>query len=302
MDIPTSNIAIILVNWNGTQDTLECLASLQNVKQPFFDCLVVDNASNQDPETKIKEAFPEIIYFGLDKNLGFAGGNNIAIEYSIKNNYEFILLLNNDTIVEPDFLAQLVDCLKNNCKLQAVQPLIYNNSYPKKIWSTGGIWNNWIGDSFTIKKNPSQSNYTNRDWLTGCAMLIRTSVLKDVGAFNENLFAYYEDVDLSFRINKRGNTLAVVPASIIYHKVSASVNASAPNREGRLNPLVHYWNARNRLWLIKKYQPWYTYPTIFIAVTFYYSIVLSYLLLRGRYYKCKMICKGLSEGYIQNLD
>lgn len=302
MNTKEPNIAIVLVNWNGTQDTLECLASLKNITYPSFDCIVVDNASSDNPGSIIKQAFPEIIYLGLNTNRGFAGGNNIAIDFAIQQQYEFVLLLNNDTIVDPNFLAPLLNCLQSNKTLLAVQPVIYNYYDQRSIWSAGGSWCHWLGDSFTIKQIDATKKLVYRDWLTGCAILIRTSALINSGLFNEKLFAYYEDVDLCMRLNRKGNELALVPTSCVFHKISASVNAIVPNKEGKLNPLVHFWNARNRLWLVKKYEPWYRYPTIFLAILFYYSFLMSYLVFRGRMHKCKMVIMGLWQGCTQSMD
>lgn len=310
MSKPQSNIAIILVNWNGIADTMDCLYSLQKIEQQNFDCIVVDNASVINPASELLNTFPDIILLRQEQNLGFAGGNNKGIEYALAHNYEYILLLNNDTIVNPGFLNPLVDCLNNNPLLSAVQPLIYFDDQPNTIWSAGGIWNKWLGDSFTIKHVNTKEPFINRDWLTGCAFFVRATTLKQLGGFNNKLFAYYEDVDLSFRINTNHNALALVPTSIIYHKVSASVNASSvannekqiSNKEGKLNPLVHYWNARNRIWLIKKYQPWFTLPTTILSVFIYYTFVCIYFIVRGRFIKLKAVLKGIWEGCTQTMD
>ena len=267
-------IVIIILNWNGLDDTLACLDSLNKVKSPNFDCLVVDNYSLIDPETEIKTQFPEIGFIRLEENRGFAGGNNVGIDYAIKNNYKYILLLNNDTIVDSNFLNPLVNILEKNQQLKMVQPLIYkyenNKNKTQAIWNAGGKWNAFIGDAITYKKLPINKipSPFQPEWLSGCAILIKLNELINVGGLNEKMFAYYEDVDLSFRMNTNGNGLALVTESIIYHKANSSVN-NAPSfkiKEGSLNPLVHFWNARNRIWVIKKYQPWYFLPFNFFAI------------------------------------
>jgi len=302
-------ILIIILNWNGFNDTLACLHSLKKVKSPRFDCLVVDNNSLINPETEIKNHFPEIVFFRLDDNRGFAGGNNVGIDYAIKNNYKYILLLNNDTIVDTDFLNPLVDTLEKNEQIKMVQPLIYNyenNNKTQTIWNAGGKWNTWIGDALTCKKISTNSinNHFKSDWLSGCALLIKTSEIVNLSGLNEKMFAYYEDVDLSFKMNRNGNALAMVPKSLIYHKANSSVNneSSFKSKEGSLNPLVHFWNARNRIWVIKKYQPWYFLPFNAVSILFYYSLLLCYFLIRGRFAKFNATLKGLWQGLSQSMD
>ena len=310
--MPTSihnEIIVIILNWNGLDDTLACLNSLKKVKSPDFDCLIIDNHSKIDPKTEIKAHFPDIGFIRLDHNKGFAGGNNVGIKYAIENNYKYILLLNNDTIVDSNFLTPLVNALQSNEQLKMVQPLIYNydkNNKTQPIWNAGGKWNYWIGDAITCKKlavNKLQVNFK-PDWLSGCALLIKSNELVNVGNLNEKMFAYYEDVDLSFKMNTSGNALTLVPESLIYHKANSSVNnnPSFKPKEGSLNPLVHFWNARNRIWVIKKYQPWYFLPFNILAIFLYYVVIISYFLIRGRFSKFSASVKGLWQGLSQSMD
>ncbi|MEY4279088.1 MAG: hypothetical protein RL377_1092 [Bacteroidota bacterium] len=286
--------AIVLVNWNGLQDTIECIESLYASSDHNFEIFLVDNASTISPEQTIQSKFPKVNYIASSTNLGFTGGNNFALEHILKNHFEYVLFLNNDTILDPHFLAPLLQAFDQNPQLNAVQPCIYYHQQPTKIWSAGGKWNQWIGDAFTMNELPQNKQITYPDWITGCAMMVKTSAIQQTGGFNIPFFAYYEDVELSFRLNQDKNQLAMVPTSIIWHKVGGSVHT--PNKEGNLNPMVHYWNWRNRIWVMKKYQSPLLLLFNLILLIPKFIFTCSYFIARARWNKLKLTCKGFLDG------
>jgi GT2 family glycosyltransferase len=293
MSAPT--IAILIINWNGLDDTLQCLDALYACEENNFEVFLVDNASEISPEKIITARFQKVHYIASESNLGFAGGNNLAIKTVLELGFTYILFLNNDTLTSPDFLSPLCQALEKNPQLNAVQPCIYFAHKPDQIWSAGGKWNKWKGDAETITKIPSQNELYQLDWLTGCAMMVRATALKHTGGFNPQFFAYYEDVELSFRLNENKNQLALVANSVIWHKVGGSVHL-VDNTEGNLYPMVHFWNWRNRIWVMKKYQ-----PTMLLLVNTFILIpkfifACIYFIVRGRYNKLKLTCKGFWAG------
>jgi GT2 family glycosyltransferase len=299
MSAPT--IAILIVNWNGLEDTLLCLDALYASEENNFEVFLVDNGSEISPEEMIASRFPKVHYIASKSNLGFAAGNNLAMTPILERNFTYLLLLNNDTLVSPGFLSPLYQTLEQNDQLNAVQPCIYFIDQPNQIWSAGGKWNKWMGDAQTITQRPSQSLFYHCDWLTGCAMLIRTTALKHTGGFNPQFFAYYEDVDLSFRLNKNKNQLAVVPNSVIWHKAGGSVRM-ADNKEGNLSPLVHFWNWRNRIWIMKKYQ-----PTLLLLVNAFllipqFLLTCLYFIARRRWSKLNHTYKGFRDGLRDSIN
>ena len=299
MSAPT--IAILLINWNGLDDTLLCLETLYACEANNFEIFLVDNGSEIAPEKIITARFPKVHYIASELNLGFAAGNNLAIETILERNFTYLLFLNNDTLVSPGFLGPLYQALEDNPQLNAVQPCIFFKNNPHQIWSAGGKWNKWTGDAETITNIPRQNSLIQRDWLTGCAMMVRITALKHIGGFNPHFFAYYEDVELSFRLNENKNQLAFVPNSVIWHKVGGSVHL-ADTMEGSLNPMVHYWNWRNRIWVMKKYQPalLLLVNAFLLVPTFLFTCV--YFIVRGRWNKLKLTCKGFWDGLSYSIN
>ena len=296
-----NKIAIILVNWDGIQDTLACIESLNKCTVNNFEIFVVDNASNISPEAILTQKYPAVHFIASPINLGFAAGNNLALDKINADEYEFVLFLNNDTLVAPDFISPLRAAFENNPNIVAVQPCIFYEKAPNKIWNAGGIWNQWIGDSFSLKKNQTNNTISYCDWLTGCAILAKTATLKKLGGFDPSFFAYYEDVDLSFRLRQDGRQLAMVPKSIIWHKVGSAVQSSL-GKEGKQQPLVHFWNWRNRIWVIRKYQ-----NIVFLILNFPFLIVQLfsyslYFITKRRWTKLKFTWKGFIAGWFDSMN
>jgi len=232
------------------------------------------------------------------------------------------LLLNNDVEVEPDFLEPLIQTLDQNTHIGAVQPLIYFHHDRELIWNAGTKYNPWLGVAQTIgynKKDIGQvkrkaqanspassqnniSSVTKIDWITGCAFMVKSEVLQKVGLLYDPFFIYYEDVDLSFRIREAGYDLGYAPASVIYHIAGMSHKSTKKTAEGYVSPKVHYLNARNRIWLLKKYTKIVYAPTVFIYQTIYYTGVTAYFLIRGRREKIKALYRGIAEGLSMKME
>lgn len=285
-------IAIIIVNWKQYELTINCLLSLKKLEYKNWKVILVDNESNFEKINKIKSDFNKVEVIESKENLGFASANNLGIKYAIKNKFEYVMLLNNDTEVNKKFLAPLLNSFQNDNSLGAVQPLIMNYNNRVKVWNAGGYLNNFFGFPYTNKKLNNKNRQI--DWITGCCIVLKTKVIKKVGLIDEDFFAYYEDVDWSLRIKKLGYKLGVVESSVIFHHGTKSSNDS--NFEGDLSPFVHYLNIRNHIYLVKKHSDKFN----FIGVLFYqflkilfYSI---YFILRLRFSKLKMVYKGFNDG------
>ena len=285
-------IAIIIVNWKQYELTINCLLSLKKLEYKNWKVILVDNESNFEKINKIKSDFNKVEVIGSKANLGFASANNLGIKYAIKNKFEYVMLLNNDTEVNKKFLSPLLNSFQNDNSLGAVQPLIMNYNNRAKVWNAGGYLNNFFGFPYTNKKLNNKNRQI--DWITGCCIVLKTKVIKKAGLIDEDFFAYYEDVDWSLRIKKLGYKLGVVESSVIFHHGTKSSNNS--NFEGDLSPFVHYLNIRNHIYLVKKHSDKFN----FIGVLFYqflkilfYSI---YFILRLRFSKLKMVYKGLNDG------
>lgn len=296
----SKKIAIILVNWNGYSYTNDCIHSLQNASYTGYDIIVVDNGSADGSAAKLQLEHPGIILIPSTVNRGFAGGNNMAMEYAIQKGYEYSLLLNNDTFVEPGFLEPMVEYLEAHPNTAAVQPKIFFAHNRNLLWNAGSFFNRWWGIARTrgyAKKDRSAYQQTEKvDWITGCAFFVRNGVLQKSGLFAEKMFTYYEDVDLSFRIVQLGYDLIYLPAAVVYHIAGVSGKTVAKGKEGYLNASVHYYNVRNRIWILKKYTSAPYIPTVCLFHFFYFSFLLLYFLVRGRFQKLAACIKGIIDG------
>ena len=295
--VKNSKIAIIIVNWKQYQLTKLCLYSLQKIKYDNYQIILIDNESNPKELKKIKNQFDKIITFPDQKNLGFTGANNVGIEYAIKNDFEYVMLINNDTEVEKNFINPLIELLEKNQNFGAAQPLILNYYNRNKVWSAGGFLNKFFGYTYVIKS--PEGIKKNIDWITGCCFFLRTDVIKKIGLLDEKFFAYYEDVDWSIRIKNAGYDLAFVKSSVVYHHGSKS--SKNESNEGTLSPFVHYLNIRNHIFLLRKNKDVFNSVGVLFFQFFKIVSYSVYFIVRVRINKLNMVYKGLVDGLMKNI-
>ena len=237
-------VHIIIVNWNNSKDTIECLESLEKTTYKNKKIIVVDNFSKDDSIKKIKEwsakspLKDEIEFILLPDNLGFTGGNNAGMNYAIQNRADYILLLNNDTLVTENFLTDLILTAQKNTQTGVIGCKIYHYPQTKKIWYSGGRLDFIRG--YGCHQTNDFKDERPTDFVTGCLMLIPRKVLEGVGTFDNKYFLIAEDSDLSQRIKKAGYELIINCRTFIYHKVSASAG-------GHYSPVTQYYFHRNRM-------------------------------------------------------
>jgi GT2 family glycosyltransferase len=239
---------VIILNWNGGADTLACLESLQKVTYPDTQVIVVDNGSEDDSPTRIRQDFPEVMFKEMGENLGYVGGNNVGMRLAQENGAHYALLLNNDTEVSPDFLDQLVAALEADDEAGIAGPSIYYFSDPGILWSAGGEIDPRRGITRMRGMGlADRGQYGSRprpvDFVTGCALLVRVSLLDTVGLLEERFFAYYEETEWCVRLRRHGYKCLHVPVSKIWHKISPQAREASPQ--------VHYYMTRNRLLFLK---------------------------------------------------
>ncbi|MBI3486280.1 glycosyltransferase family 2 protein [Candidatus Daviesbacteria bacterium] len=218
------SVSIIFPNFNGGKEPLICLASVQklNYPQKKLEIIVVDNASSDKSDQKIKARFPLAKLVKLDKNYGFAKAVNIGIR---KANGEFIFVANDDLIFEKNSLLRLVEFILKDPKIGVLGGKIYLKSSPKKITSCGYMLNKLTGN---VYKSPFPNKITSPDWVQGCAMLIPKKVFKKIGLFDSGFKHLFEDVDFCFRAKRFGLKVLYLPEAIFWHgeSVSADKNLS----------------------------------------------------------------------------
>ncbi len=253
-------IIAITINWNGYKETVDLIESFKKVTYTNLEIIVVDNNSQPEEVEKLKSSIgnsAQLII--LNENTGFAGGNNIGIAEAIRQYSDFILIINNDTIVEPDFLEFLVKKIETDDNVGIVAPRINYYDQPNKIWTDGGKIKRIRGSGFAYSdKLESEVEQTDKEvsFVSGCCLLIKKEVFLNVGLFDENYFLYNEDTDFCLRTLKAGFRIYVIPQSKIYHKVNRSTEKKLP-----LLPL--YYTTRNRLYFVKK-----NFPATFVLYFF----------------------------------
>lgn len=249
---------LIILNWNGTEDSIECLKSIKNNSYNNFTIVLVDNGSEIESLSKLKnwcqtkftqiafydkaqaeqggntkiEAILEstksrdrLVFIENNENLGFAAGNNVALKYMMKSEGTYAMLLNNDTVIEKDSITILMDFLKTTTDYVAVTPQIRYFEPNDTIWNCGGKIT-WFGNrkyyfaGSKISKVPS-IGYKRITFITGCALLFKPKI---TGILTEKFFFGEEDLDFSFRQKLENRKIACCYSSIIYHKVNASIN------------------------------------------------------------------------------
>jgi GT2 family glycosyltransferase len=298
-------VTIIILNWNGWEDTIECLESVYQIEYPYYNTIVVDNGSKDISVQKIKEYATgnlqiessfykynpnnkplhliefsqeelqfndktrdefsiendfsikknpnkvpfnkELILIKNNENYGFAEGNNIAIRYALETlKPDYVLLLNNDTVVDPNFLDELINIAESDSSIGILGPTIFDYKPPFRIQSAGIRirWNKGDTQDLTPESDLSVSS-KEVDALTGCALLARSDLINKIGLLDKKYFAYFEDVDWCVRARKAHYKIVYVPKGKVWHKGGATSN--------KITGFIIYLHTRNRFWFMKKH-------------------------------------------------
>lgn len=242
-------VAVVLLNWNGCSDTLECLSSIYQQNFSDFVVYVADNGSSDQSTIVIPSAFPKCRFLKFGRNFGFAEGNNKAIEQAIAHGCEFVLLLNNDTIIAEDFIGQLEQASRSLPALSVLGAKIGYYDRRDKIWDFGSLWDGYRGlycKVATGKPIDSVKQRVQLDHISGCAMWIPVSVIKKIGLFDTRFFLNYEETDWCTRAKRAGVGLYGIPQALMWHKISASF-------EGKLHN-YYFCMRNNSLWRSKHFS------------------------------------------------
>lgn len=259
-------IAVIILNYNGFADTHECLRSLTTVKRTGLQLLtvVVDNASKESPEILVCE-FPEVTLLKNSTNLGYAEGNNVGIREALKHNADFVLILNNDTVVDQYCFIELLKASDQKPSGGIFGPKIYfykgrefhksrykKNESGKVFWYAGGRidWDNVLVSHRGVDEvdHGQYDTLTKTPFMSGCAMFVRRDVFEKIGLFDNKLYLYYEDLDFCKRAEKNGIGSWYVPKATIWHKNAGTAGGSGSD-------LQSYYMTRNRLLIGIRYAP-----------------------------------------------
>ncbi|MCX6763624.1 MAG: glycosyltransferase family 2 protein [Candidatus Moranbacteria bacterium] len=240
----------IILNYNGKQVIKPCLSSVFKIDYPNFEVVVVDNNSKDGSLEMAKSDFSKAHFIQNLENLGFASGNNVGIRFALERTAEYILLLNNDTEVEKDFLKNLIEAAELDKNAGLLSPVIFNK-INHKIWFSGGRidWLRMRTEHFFNSR--TEDSYAT-GYVSGCAMLVKAEVFKKIGLLDEDYFLYWEDADFSWRARQAGFKNRVVSSSWAYH-----TEQSADKKEPKI-----YWLVVSGLIFFKKNTPLFLRPWI----------------------------------------
>lgn len=347
-------VGIIILNWNGWKDTIECLESVFRNNYPNYQVIVIDNGSTDGSIEKIKAwaegkqevLTPEVthplyhlshppvkkpipyiyytreeaerggnlkleeeitkewqgyrkennkelsptsiyplIFIQTGENLGFAGGNNVGIRYTVKKNeYDYILLLNNDTVVELNFLNELVEYYDDLTGICA--PVIFKYYKLSEMWSSGGKFNIFTG-SYTNITTKIKEKQRETNFITGCCWLIKQELFRKIGLLDNTYFLYSEDVDFCYRLRQSGYKLKIVPSSSIFHKISKAIGIDSPL-------MFYYFHKSKLMFIYKNYSGIKKYFYLNLNIVIRYLRIFEYFI-KGKKSLSKSIKKSLQE-------
>jgi hypothetical protein len=282
------SVAILTVNYNGGAHIAEFLASLGGVTYPNWALVVVDNASSDGSTDEIASLFPAAVLIRNDENLGITGGHNAGIRHCLEQGFDYVLFLNNDTVVEPDFLDRLVQAADDRTMvapktyLYGRRPLLDDTVGDFDWWR--GVWRGWLYG----KPEPPGFDRRQPNMASLCCLLVPAAVFRDAGLMDERFFMYYDDFDFVRRAKAAGYGLRLEAGAVIYHRKAASSG-------GVDSPFKLYYATRNRLHLMRKHLPPWRFGLFLAYFLGTRSAYLLSLAARGRWVEWRATVRGISD-------
>ncbi|GAA0553152.1 glycosyltransferase family 2 protein [Halorubrum ejinorense] len=230
-------VAIIILTWENYEETADCLDSLRSVDYDNHRVIVVDNGSEDGSVDRLRREYGWCEFVVNDENIGFARGNNVGISHALDTGADYVLLLNDDTLVRPDFLTPLVEAMERYDRVAAVGGV---NLLPDsgEIHNAGYVFHPWLAAKGELHREPVSDEPYPVDFVQACLILLNPEFLEEVGLLNERYFLGMDDVDLAWKAWSRGWKVLVAPESRIYHRVGET---------GSSSPFSIYHKTRNKL-------------------------------------------------------
>lgn len=262
-------VVVIILNWNAEQDTAACLDSFLHQRGVRTEILLVDNASADGSGERLHQRYPSVSYLQAGENLGYSGGNNRGLEWALARDAEWVMVVNNDTVAEPDCVRLLLAAAVGEPRLAAVAPLIVRHDDPARVWFAGGWFDRVraigvhahegaaVRAAIPASEGGGAGAWRPCTFVTGCCLLLRPAALRDVGQFANDFFSYGEDVELCFRLSNAGWRIGWVPGARLAHRVPERGAPPTPaqirlrDRNRRRMVRMHYragWRLAFALW------------------------------------------------------
>jgi len=242
------SVGIVILNWNGIEDTIRCLSSLGESDLEDISVYIVDNGSKNAEAASLALKFPWTIVLPQEENQGYCGGNNIGIRRALTDGVDYVVLLNNDTIIPPNAITTLVSEFKKIPGAGAISPVVILG---EDLAGSAFIRSEWRPEIAEFSLNPDNQSYLDvkdlppwrSEWAYGCCLLTSASVLDEVGFLDERYFAYFDEADWCWRLADAGYYSYVSPAAFIFH-----LSGNRPN----YSRVATYLRTRNRLLWMKE--------------------------------------------------
>jgi len=284
---------IVVLNWNSREMTEQCIHSLLAMEGDSFSITAVDNGSRDGSVEYLRSRFPQIRVIAISRNVGFAAGCNIGIRQGLTDGVDYVLLVNNDTIVDPSLLRELLAEAQRNHKTGIVSPKIYYFDPADAIWWVGGTYSlrTGLARHIDLKRKDTGKHDVPRDldWATGCVMMLSSEALRAAGMFDEQFFGNGEDLDLSLRMRKLGYVVRYAPMANVWHREGVDYQKNV-GEHVRSFTLV-----RNLLWVMHKHarmHHWLTFWPIFAG--YYLPKMALRFALRGDLRSCWAMLQGVA--------
>jgi len=245
-------VGIIVLNWNGKEDTSHCIESIEKIQYSNLEIVIVDNGSSDDSCATFKKKFPACTLLETGKNLGYTGGNNVGIEYGLKQGFDYFLILNNDTIVDENIVEGFLEVFNSHPNAGVVGAKVYLMDDPERFDHLGGNWNSKTNRfdmvaHHILDDHKSFESPRELDYVVGAAIMIDRTVIEKIGPLDARFFLYVDETDFCYRAKNAGFSVISAPNAKIWHKVSASFFGGKPHS--------NYFATRNRLLWIENNLP-----------------------------------------------
>jgi GT2 family glycosyltransferase len=292
-------VCIIVLTWKNYDLTRDCLRSLRQIDYPNTEVVLVDNGSGDGSAERLASEFTEVRLITNERNLGFPAGNNVAIRDAMVRNPDYFLLLNNDTLVAPDFLSKLVEVAESDEKIGIVNPKILYFEPDDRIWFAGGFYKPWWSSGKVRGQNRRDLGKYNEtreiSFITGCACLIKAEVVRKIGLLDEIFFLGFEDLDWTLRAVRAGFRAFYVGSSVIWHK------ASYDTKKNFGKPIMDFYRTRNSLLIARKHVPFRYWPGFLLSLGKYVVYRSVGYLLRAEPKRIRELYRGLWGGCITKI-
>lgn len=292
------HVTIVILNWNQKADTLECLDSVKRMTYPSFSVVLVDNGSSDGSPDAIEHWSDGKIPVTLirnEKNLGFVGGSNQGMRLALATGTDYVFLLNNDTVVDPDVLAILVQAAERSGDIGMVGPKIYQYGKGKLLDSAGTRAITWLAQGFLMghgEEDHGQYDYPiDLPYVTGTALLVKRTVLERVGLMDEDYFCYFDDFDWGMKVREAGYRLLMEPKAVVHHKGSRTA--------GFNSPFYMHHMVRSRIIFARKHVPLLPFLFAFLPYLFLYRYLrpMLVLILHRKWPHLGALHRGIHDGF-----